>query len=608
MTTTSHFHHLLKKCTNLKQLNQIHAHLTTTGLLHLDVRLLGRLLSSAATSDNLHYTSLLFSQLHHPNIFFYNTMIKAHSKTATSLNSISIYAQLLRAGILPDIYTFPLLLKACTQVPEAFPQGCSVHGQAIKFALDSYIYVNNALIHFYSINGHIKDARKLFDTSKDLDVVSWNSMLSAYARIGDMATAKKLFDEMPERNSISWSALISGYVQCGLSKEALGIFLRMQVELVKFSDITLVSVLSACAHLGAHEQGKWVHGYLKSNEIEVSVFLGTSLIDMYAKCGEVDLALDVFNGMKERNLLVWSTMIKGLAMHGRGNEALDLFFHMEKAGIVPDDIAFIGVLCACTHAGLIDQGRQIFDSMSSVYGIVPKVEHYGCMVDLLARNGMLNEARIIIETMPMQPDALIWGALMAGCRFYQNVELGEFVVKNLIQLEPENGGVYVLLSNIYAASGRLEDARKARELMETTGATKIAGCSSIEIRGKLHEFIVGDKSHPQIREILVKWEEIERFLSLEGYVCNKTEVLLDIDEEDKEHALAKHSEKLAIAFGLLSSSDGVAIRIVKNLRVCSDCHHVTKLISRIYNREIVVRDRTRFHHFKDGKCSCNDYW
>ncbi|XP_010277978.1 PREDICTED: pentatricopeptide repeat-containing protein At5g66520-like [Nelumbo nucifera] len=591
------------------QIKQIHAQLTTTGLMLSDVHLQGRFLSLAASLDSgdLHYPALIFSQLHHPNIFFYNTMIRAYSMTVTPLNSISVYTQILQANLLPDIYTFPFLLKACSQGP-AFVQGQSVHGQAVKFGLDSYIYVNNALIHFYSITGHIEDARQLFDGAEELDVVSWNSMISSYARIGHIRTAKSLFDQMPDRNTISWSALIAGYVQCGLSREALSHFSRMQAELIKPNEVTLVSVLSACAQLGALEQGKWVHGYLKSNNMEGSVFLGTSLIDMYAKCGEVELAKEVFNGMKAKNLLAWTTMIKGLAMHGRGQVALALYSDMEMAGIVPDDVTFIGVLCACTHSGLVDQGRQIFESMSRNYGILPKIEHYGCMVDLLARCGLLDEAKHMVDNMPMEPDALIWGALMAGCRYYRNVELAEYVGKQLIQLEPDNGGVYVLLANIYAASGRLQDARKVREMMETKGIVKVAGCSVVEIRGTVYQFIVGDTTHPQIREILMKWEEIEKKLELEGYCPNKTEIFLDIDEEDKEEALARHSEKLAIAFALIDNVNGVPIRIVKNLRVCSDCHTVTKLISKIYNREIVVRDRTRFHLFKDGSCTCKDYW
>ncbi|ONK61264.1 uncharacterized protein A4U43_C08F27900 [Asparagus officinalis] len=382
----------------------------------------------------------------------------------------------------------------------------------------------------------------------------------------------------------------------------------MQEEGFEPEDRTLVSVLGACAHVGALEQGKWVHGYLRSKGRRVSVFLGTSLVDMYVKCGEVEIGLRVFQEMPERNVLAWTTVIKGLAMHGRGLEALRMFKEMERCGIVPDDIAFIGALCACTHAGLVDQGRQLFDSMIKRYKIKPKIEHYGCMVDLLARNGLLDEARGLIDSMQMEPDALIWGALMAGCRFYKNVELAEYVANHLIRLETDCSGVYVLLANIYASTGRHDDARRVRTLMEQKGVEKTPGCSLIEINGIIHQFLVGDTSHPRINEILAKWEEIEYRIRIEGYVPDRREVLLNIDEEEKDDALARHGEKLAIALGLISTEDGMRIRIVKNLRVCGDCHHVTKLISKVYDREIVVRDRTRFHLFKGGSCSCKDYW
>ncbi|KAF5186175.1 Pentatricopeptide repeat [Thalictrum thalictroides] len=418
----------------------------------------------------------------------------------------------------------PLLIKACTQA-HAFLLGWSVHAHAVKFALAYNLYLRNALIHFYSMNERIKDANILFDVNERLDVVSWNSMKSAYVRIGDIRNARFLFEEMPERSEVTWSAMIVGYVQCWLCKEALG----------------------------ALEQGRWVHGYMKSNGMEESVFLGNALIDMYAKSGEEELALEVFNGMEEKNLLTWTTLIKGLAMHRRDPEALKLFGDMEKSGILPDDNTFIGVFCACAHAGLVDQGRQIFHLKSRKYGYTPKIEHYGCMVDLLARGGMLNEAREMVESIPMQPDPLIWGALMAGCRFYQNVELAEYVGKHLLQLEPDNAAVYVLMSNIYVASGKQENVKKIRALMKKAGASKTAGFSLIEIRGTIHQFIiVRDIAHPQIIEILIRWEEIERLLKMGGFVPNRAEGLLDIDEEDKIEALTRHSEKLAIAFRLIS--------------------------------------------------------
>ncbi|XP_015695447.2 pentatricopeptide repeat-containing protein At5g66520-like [Oryza brachyantha] len=403
--------------------------------------------------------------------------------------------------------------------------------------------------------------------------------------------------------------MVNAYVQAGDGREALGLFTRMQAEGVSPDDTVLVGVLAACAQLGVLEQGKWVHGYLKANNKRISVFLGTALVDMYAKCGELQLGMEVFKGMKEKNVLAWTTMIKGLAMHGRGSEALMLFAQMESLGVKPDDIAFIGALCACTHTGLVDKGRELFNSMVRKYGIRPKIEHYGCMVDLLARNGLLNEAREMVEKMPMKPDALIWGALMAGCRFHKSVELAEYVVKHWIELEPDKSGAYVLLSNIYAASGRHASAREIRHLMREKGVEKTPGCSTVEIRGVIHQFIVGDLSHPLIEEILAKWDEIDSRIRLEeGYVPDKKEVLLDIEEEEKEDALSRHSEKMAIAFAFINTSDDMPIRIVKNLRVCHDCHHVTKLISKVYGREIIVRDRTRFHLFKDGSCSCKDYW
>ncbi|EEC83198.1 hypothetical protein OsI_28453 [Oryza sativa Indica Group] len=381
---------------------------------------------------------------------------------------------------------------------------------------------------------------------------------------------------------------LAGFLLAGDGREALGLFARMQADGVIPDDTVLVGVLVACAQLGVLEQGKWVHGYLKANNIRITVFLGTALVDMYAKCGEMQLAMEVFKVMKEKNVLAWTTMIKGLAMHGRGSEALELFSQMERLGVKPDDIAFIGALCACTHTGLVDKGRELFDSMVRKYGIKPKIEHYGCMVDLLARNGLLNEAREMVEKMPMKPDALIWGALMAGCRFHKNVELAEYVVKHWIELEPDKSGAYVLLGNIYAASGRHASAREIRHLMREKGVDKTPGCSTVEIKGVIHQFIVGDLSHPFIEEILSKWDEIDSRIRLEeGYVPDKKEVLLDIEEEEKENALSRHSEKMAIAFALINTSDDMPIRIVKNLRVCHDCHHVTKLISKVFDLTVV---------------------
>lgn len=575
---------LLSRCSHIKQVTQIQARLVTSGL-------------------------LLASVFHH------NALLRAHSRTTSGSPSASaspvavfpIYTHLLRRGLRPDSYTLPFLLNFCSLLL-ARSHGLSLHAHALRLGRAADLFLANALIHFYSVVGDLVAARRILDLAPATDVVSYNSMLTGYLRAGDLDSAWLLFDGMSETNVVTWSAMISGCLQGGRSKEALALFSQMQAKGPEPNDMTLVSVLAACAHLGVLEQGKWIHSYLRSNGIEISVFLGTALIDMYAKCGQVQLGLSLFDEMPEKNLLTWTTMIKGLAMHGHGVEALRLFSLMVASGFVPDDVAFIGALCACTHAGLVDQGRKIFDSMRKDYGIEPKLEHYGCMVDLLARNGLLEEAQGLIKSMPMEPDALVWGALMAGCKLHRNVELAEQAVEHLIKLEPDSCGVYVLLANIYASSGRHDKAREVRCMMRTKRLQKTPGCSLVEIGGRIHQFLVGDVAHPQIKDILSKWEEIESLIKLEGYVPDKKEVLLNIDDEEKEDSLARHSEKLAITYALISTKEGMPIRVVKNLRVCSDCHQVTKFISKVYCREIIVRDRTRFHLFKGGSCSCNNYW
>jgi pentatricopeptide repeat protein len=564
-----------------------------------DARVVARIQAALVTSGRLQGSA----ELH-------DVLIRALSRFARPHLAVPLYAHLPRAGLLPTPHTLPSLkfMALSPAAPGAAALALAVHTHAIKLGLERF-FVSNALIRVHAgLLGRLTEGLRLLRTAAAVDTSSFNTLITAYVRAGRVADARALFNEMPLRNAVSWSAMVNGYVQAGDGREALVMFSQMQAEGVCPEDMVLVGVLAACAQHGALEQGKWVHGYLKANGIRITVFLGTALVDMYSKCGEVQLAMDVFEGMKEKNVLVWTTLIKGLAMYGQGSEALVLFSQMERSGVKPDDIAFIGALCVCTHAGLVDKGRKLFNSMVTKYGLKPKIEHYGCMVDLLARNGLLHEAREMIEKMPMEPDALIWGALMAGCRFHKNVEVAEYVVKHWIVLEPDKSGAYVLLANIYAASGRHASARNIRHLMREKGVDKTPGCSTVEIRGVIHQFIVGDLSHPR-KDIMAKWHEIDsRIRSEEGYIPDKKEVLLDIEEEEKENALSHHSEKLAITFALITTSDNLPIRIVKNLRVFHDCHHVTKLISKVYGREIIVRDQTRFHLFKDGSCSCKDYW
>nr|ABK26521.1 unknown [Picea sitchensis] len=370
----------------------------------------------------------------------------------------------------------------------------------------------------------------------------------------------------------------------------------------------MAGILRACASVAALEQGKQVHADIIKIGFELDVSVSNGLVDMYGKCGRIEDAQEVFSKLLEPDVASWNAMISGLAQHGCGKEAVLLFEQMLQTGVKPNQITFVVVLSGCSHAGLVDEGRNYFDSMTRDHGISPKAEHYSCMVDLFGRAGCLDEALNFINQMPVEPNASVWGSLLGACRVHGNIELAERAVEQLIELTPENPGTYVLLSNIYAAAGRWDDAGKVRKMMKDRSVKKEPGCSWIEVQNKVHPFIVGDSSHPQIEEIYETLETLTLQMKAAGYIPNTNFVLHDVEEEQKEWILGHHSEKLAIAFGIISTPPGTTIRVVKNLRVCGDCHTATKFISRIVSREIVLRDTHRFHHFKDGQCSCGDYW
>ncbi|XXG59454.1 hypothetical protein AAC387_Pa04g1538 [Persea americana] len=598
----------LEQCNSMIHLLQIHAQMITTGLAR-DTFCASNLISFCALSDSgdINYAHFLFHQTPQPNLFIYNTMIRSSARSPSPKDSIFLYTQMRTRGISPDHYTYPFLLKACGRI-EALELGKTIHGVLLKAALDSDSFVRSSLINMYTNCGSVESARRLFDKMSDFNVVSCNAMIGGYVKVGDLGSAKWLFDKMPERDLVSWSTVIAGCVQIGDSKKAMELFGEAQTLGIRVDEITLASLLSASAHLGALYQGKWFHAYIYRSCVKLDAVLGTSLIDMYSKCGGIETALTVFRLMPKKDTLAWNAIITGLAVNGYGERALQIFLEMQREGEMPDDVTFIGVLCACSHAGLLDEGLRYYESMIRFYRIKPRVEHYGCMVDLYGRAGLLVDALDFIRKLPVQPNAAIWGALLGGCFIHGNIELGEHVGRILIELEPQHSGRYVLLSNLYANANRWDDVRNIREMMKERGINKIPGRSKIEAKGMVHEFVMGDKSHPQTKDIYHKLDEMMKHLTLAGYTPDTSTVLFNLDEEEKENALGYHSEKLAIAFGLINLGPNMPIRIVKNLRVCVDCHSATKLISKIYDRRIIVRDRSRFHHFERGYCSCKDYW
>ena len=431
-----------------------------------------------------------------------------------------------------------------------------------------------------------------------------------------MGACRYLFNQISKPDLASWNSILSAYVHnsgaicedVSLSLEVLTLFIEMQKSLIKANEVTLVALISACAELGALSQGAWAHVYVLKHNLKLNHFVGTALIDMYSKCGCLDLACQLFDQLPHRDTLCYNAMIGGFAIHGYGHQALDLFKKMTLEGLAPDDVTLVVTMCGCSHVGLVEEGCEVFESMKEVYGVEPKLEHYGCLVDLLGRAGRLREAEERVLNMPMKPNAVIWRSLLGAARVHGNLEIGEVVLKHLIQLEPETSGNYVLLSNMYASINRWDDVKRVRKLMKDHGINKVPGSSLVEVGGAMHEFLMGDKTHPRSKEVYLKLEEMSRRLHEYGHKPRTLEVLFDIEEEEKEDALSYHSERLAIAFALIASHPCAPIRIIKNLRVCGDCHTSSKLISKIYEREIIVRDRNRFHHFKEGACSCSDYW
>lgn len=403
--------------------------------------------------------------------------------------------------------------------------------------------------------------------------------------------------------------MISCFVKNNRFRQAFELFRRMREEGVEMDRFVAATMLSACTGLGALEQGKWIHGYVEKAGIVLDSKLGATIVDMYCKCGCLDEAFRVFCGLKVKGLSSWNCMIRGFAMHGKGKDAISLFSLMEEeAMVVPDGITFVNVLTACAHSGLVEQGRYYFRYMVDVRGVEPAMEHYGCMVDLLARAGRLEEAKKVVEEMPMSPDASVLGALLGACRIHGNFELGEEVGKRVIELDPGNSGRYVMLGNIYASSGKWEQVASVRKWMDERGVKKEPGFSIIEMEGVVNEFVAGGRDHPLAETIYDKVYEMLESIRVVGYVPDTDDVLHDLVEEERENPLFYHSEKLAIAYGLLKTKRGETLRVTKNLRVCKDCHQASKLISKVYGCDIIIRDRNRFHHFSNGECSCKDYW
>lgn len=446
-------------------------------------------------------------------------------------------------------------------------------------------------------------------TSADLEILVANALVDMYAKCGRFQEAKRIFSSLAHRSTVPWTAMISGYVQKGLHEEGLELFDEMRRENVSADQATFASVLRATANLALLSLGKQLHSYIIRSGFMSNVFCGSAILDMYSKCGSMKYALQTFQEMPKRNPVSWNALISAYAQNGEGEGTLTSFKQMVQSGYEPDSVSFLSVLSACSHCGFVEEGLQYFNSMSGTYKIVPRREHYASMIDILCRSGRFEEAEKLMDQMPFEPDEIIWSSILNSCRIHKNQELAMKAADQLFNMvELRDAAPYVNMSNIYAAAGEWDSVGKVKKAMRERGVRKVPAYSWVEVKHKIHVFTANDKTHPQAGGIMSKIDELTKQMEKEGYKPDTTCALHNVDEEIKSESLKYHSERLAIAYALISSPEGSPILVMKNLRACTDCHAAIKLISKIVKRKITVRDSSRFHHFRDGFCSCGDYW
>uniref|UniRef100_A0A2C9VW50 DYW domain-containing protein n=2 Tax=Manihot esculenta TaxID=3983 RepID=A0A2C9VW50_MANES len=519
----------------------------------------------------------LFDELPDKDLVSWNSLISGFARGGDLGNCLKAFSRMRsESDMTPNDVTLISLISPCTDTA-ALDVGKYVHGIAMKLGILLEVKVGNALINLYG-------------------------------KSGCMDRACLLFEEMPLQNSVTWNSVIAVHVQVGLAEEGLRYFFMMRRAGTVADQATLVTLLQACENLGVRKLVEAIHGYLFSCGLNMNLAIATTLLKLYANLGILSASQKVFGEMIKPDAVAWTAMLAGYAAHGCGKDAIELFELMVREGAVLDHVTFTHLLSACSHSGLVKEGKYYFEIMSKVYGVELRVDHYSCMVDLLGRSGLLDEAYKLVKSMPLEPNSGVWGALIGACRVYGNVELGKECAEQLIALDPSDSRNYIMLSNMYSAAGQWRNASKVRVLMKEKNLIRNPGCSYIEHENIIRSFVMGDQSHPETEQIYKKLEELIGRIRNAGYASKTEFVLHDVGEDVKEDVINKHSEKLAIAFGLLMTNANMPLIITKNLRICGDCHSWAKFISLIEMRTIIIRDTKRFHHFANGSCSCGDYW
>ncbi|KAL6224741.1 hypothetical protein ACLB2K_003596 [Fragaria x ananassa] len=471
----------------------------------------------------------LFEEMPHRDNFSWTAMISGYVRHERPDEALELYRMMQKEeSSKSSKFTVSSVLAASAAV-QSLRMGKEIHGYIMRTGLDS-------------------------------DEVVWSALSDMYGKCGSIEEARRVFDKMVNRDVVTWTAMMGRYFEDGKREEGLALFSVLMRSGVRPNEFTFAGVLNACADHATENPGKQVHGYMTRIGLDPFSYAASALVHMYSKCGNTANAYMVFRGMPSPDLVSWTSLIVGYAQNGQADKALQLFESLLKSGTRPDHVTFVGVLSACTHAGLVDRGLEHFQSIKEKHGLKHTADHYACVVDLLARAGRFEVAENIISEMPMKPGKFLWASLIGGCRIHGNVKLAKRAAEALFVIEPENPATYVTLANIYATAGMWSDVTKVRKKMDESGITKKPGQSWIEIKREMHVFLVGDQSHPRYNEIDHFLSELSKRMKEEGYVPDTKFVLHDVEEEQKEQNLSYHSEKLAVAFGIISTPSGTPIK------------------------------------------------
>ncbi|XP_038892172.1 pentatricopeptide repeat-containing protein At5g39680 [Benincasa hispida] len=536
-----------------------------------------------------------------------NTLIQMYSKCS----DVRAAMQILYTVPGYDIFCYNLVMSELLQHTHT---GEAV--EVLKLMISEGIEWNNAtFVTIFRLCASLKDIKlgkqvhaQMLKSDIDYDVYIGSSLIDMYGKCGNVSSGRAFFDQLQSRNVVSWTSIMAAYFQNGFFEEALDLFSKMEVDHIPPNEYTLAVLLNSAAGLSALSLGDQLHARAEKSGLKANVIVGNALIIMYSKSGDILAARCVFSNMMCCDTITWNAVITGHSHHGLGAVALSMFQDMLATRERPNYVTFIGVLSACAHLSRVDEGFYYFNHLMKQFGIVPGLEHYTCIVGLLSRSGRLDEAEKFMASNQINWDVVSWRTLLNACYVHRNYDKGKQIAENLLQLEPKDVGTYILLSNMHARVRRWDGVVKIRKLMRERNVKKEPGVSWLEIRNVAHVFTSEDIKHPESNLIYDKVKDLLSKIRPLGYVPDIASVLHDIEDEQKVDNLSYHSEKLAIAYGLMKTPSGAPIRVIKNLRMCDDCHTAVKLISKVANRFIIVRDANRFHHFQDGFCSCGDYW